>query len=151
MLRSEEEEPEIRKEEEISEEEEILEEEEDDTPELYSQMAITGFSLFFSVIFGAALMMSNLRGNPQARLAVLAFAISYTLLSVFAVSLIGASSLLSIALNGLGGAILTQYFWNKYIGRETVHIARPIWKPLIISLLITIPIALLIMNQRGEV
>ncbi|HEY0897036.1 MAG TPA: hypothetical protein VGE15_10840, partial [Sphingobacteriaceae bacterium] len=101
MLTTEEQEPEI-----------LEEEEEDHTPELYSQMAITGFSLFFSVIFGAALMMSNLKGNTPARWAVLAFAISYTMLSVLVMSAIGTSSLMSIALNGLGGAILTQFFWN---------------------------------------
>jgi hypothetical protein len=132
------------------EEPEILEEEleeEIEDPVLYSQRAITGFSLFFSVIFGAVLMMSNLKDNPRAKWTIFAFAISYTFVSVFVLSLIGTSSLLTIAINGFGGAILTQYFWNKYIGAETPYIARPIWRALIISLLITIPIALAIIQQ----
>lgn len=133
----------------ISDEELEPIEEETEDPVYYSQRAITGFSLFFSVIFGAVLMMANLRNNPKARWTVFMFAIAYIFGSVLLVTQIGPNPLLSLALNGFGGAILTNYFWNKYLGSETPYIARPIWIPLIISLLIVIPMALAVMNEKG--
>ncbi len=51
---------------------------------------------------------------------------------------------LSIGLNGAGAFIMTMVFWNKYIGKETKFRVKPIWKPLVISILITIPFLLAI-------
>jgi hypothetical protein len=47
-------------------------------------------------------------------------------------------------LNTVGGLGLVSTFWNKYVGQETVYRAKPIWKALIISIIITIPFLLAI-------
>jgi hypothetical protein len=45
-------------------------------------------------------------------------------------------------LNTAGGLALTSTFWDKYVGKETKYRAKPIWKPLTISVIITIPFLL---------
>jgi hypothetical protein len=49
---------------------------------------------------------------------------------------------LTIGLNAGGALILTKLFWDKYVGKETKFRTKPIWKPLVISILITIPFVL---------
>ena len=36
----------------------------------------------------------------------------------------------------LGGIILTQIFWKKFIGKDTKYRVHPIWTPLVICLVI---------------
>jgi hypothetical protein len=65
-------------------------------------------------------------------------------------SFIPRSTGLTFGVNGIGGWIMTQFFWNKYIGEETKYRTKPIWKPLIISLVITIPFLLTIIFGGEE-
>lgn len=55
-----------------------------DAPELYTKKAIVVFSLLFSTIFGAALLMSNLKtlNYKKARIGALIFGFIYTLLII---------------------------------------------------------------------
>ena len=46
----------------------------------------------------------------------------------------------SFGVNAAGGMILLLLFWNKYIGKETRHRARPVWIPLFIACLLIIAI-----------
>jgi hypothetical protein len=113
-----------------------------DAPELYSPRAIWGFSIFFTVIFGAVLLFVNLK-NKKAKWVVIGFGLLYTSLVIIIMNFIPQPNAgLSVGLNGGGGLLLTNLFWDKYVGRETKFRAKPIWKPLIISILITIPFAL---------
>ena len=56
---------------------------------IYSKKAILGFSIFFSTIFGAVLLMTNLRGIGQEKQAniILLCSIIYTALTIFLVNL----------------------------------------------------------------
>ena len=46
-----------------------------DAPAFYSQRAIWGFSVIFTVVFGAALLSSNLKDKGNSRWVVLAFGV----------------------------------------------------------------------------
>jgi hypothetical protein len=113
-----------------------------DAPQFYSPRAIWGFSIFFTVIFGAVLLVSNL-ADRRARWIVIGFGVLYTALLIAIMNQLPRPNTgLAIALNGGGGYILTRIFWNKYIGSETKFRTKPIWKPLIISILIVTPFIL---------
>lgn len=113
-----------------------------DSPQFYSPRAIWGFSVFFTVIFGAVLLSSNLT-EKKAKGLVMGFGILYTALAIIIMNLLPQPNTgLAIGLNGGGAFILTKLFWDKYVGRETKFRAKAIWKPLVISILITIPFLL---------
>ncbi|WP_405564089.1 hypothetical protein [Polaribacter sp. Asnod6-C07] len=114
-------------------------------PVLYSKNAIKGFSIFFSVIFGAVLMMYNLKlmDKPKARIQVLIFGILYTIAIYIIVNTIHIQFFLSLTLNLFGASILTGLFWNKNLNKDLNYKSKSITKPLIISLIITSFIILL--------
>jgi len=106
-------------------------------PMLYSQQAIWAFSAFFTAVFGAALLCMNIK-QSKGRLVVFSFAIVFTLVEVLVLNHLRPHAAVFFAINGGGGYLLTQLFWVEYIGIDTVHRVRPVWIPLIISLLILI-------------
>jgi drug/metabolite transporter superfamily protein YnfA len=115
-----------------------------DAPQFYSPRAIWGFSVFFTVIFGAVLLSSNLT-DKKAKWIVIGFGILYTTVVIVIMNLLPQPNTgLTIGLNGGGALILTSIFWGKYVGKETKFRTKQIWKPLIISILITIPFLLAI-------
>lgn len=115
-------------------------------PEFYSKRAITMFSALFSTIFGAVLLMSNLKAvdNRKGRFWVLVFGIIYTTLIIVVLNQFETNTNLALFFNIGGALILTEVFWNKQIGKELKHRKKKIWKPLIISIIITIPFILAI-------
>ncbi len=117
-------------------------------PELYSKYVIIGFSVFFSTIFGAALLMSNLKrlNEKRGRIQVLIFGIAYTLLSGIIVNYF--MNDIAIILNVIGAAILNEYFWNKFIGRDTEFEKRNWGLAFGISMLVIIPFVLLALKYR---
>jgi hypothetical protein len=110
-------------------------------PLLYSKGAIQGFSIFFSAIFGSVLLSSNLT-DTKKKWVVIGFGIACTILTVIIANIIPSNTVLVLALNTGGGLFLTTNFWDKYVGKDTKFRAKPIWKPLIISVIITIPFIL---------
>lgn len=113
-------------------------------PELHSKKVITIFSVLFSTIFGAVLLMYNMKasGNAKMRLPVLVFGILYTLLSIITIAQLDIQSNIAFIFNFLGAGILNELFWNKYIGKETKYRQRSWVKPAVISLLIITPFVL---------
>jgi uncharacterized membrane protein len=110
-----------------------------DAPELYSRRVIYTFSILFSVFCGGILLASNLKTveKRKARIPVILFSIGYTLLIIFILNLIpGYNSGFTIVFNILGSVVLHNYFWNKYIGEDLHYRPKPIWKPLIICIII---------------
>ena len=107
-------------------------------PILYSKKAIQGFTIFFSPLFGAALLMSNLKAvnKNKARLQVLVFGIGYTLLSVVALNYLPKTFFITLIFNLIGYVVLTEFFWNTNLGKDVQHTKKQIKKPLIISVLI---------------
>jgi len=100
------------------------------------------FSFIFSPIFGGVLLMQNLleaKLKKEAYL-ILVLSILYTLLEIFLLNIQERpQSSLSYVFNGFGGLVLSEFFFKKYFKNETQYQKKKIWKPLIISILITIP------------
>jgi hypothetical protein len=109
---------------------------------IYSKRAILGFSIFFTSIFGGVLLYQNLKDIDRKKEAniVLIFSILFTAISIYIVNIpdkpkTGLTNLCNIA----GGLILTEYFFKKNFPNPDNYDKKKVWKPLIISILITIP------------
>jgi len=105
-------------------------------PFLYSKKAIQGFTIFFSTLFGAILLMSNLQkmNKPKARIEVFVFGIVYTIFTIVLLNYLPKTFFLTLIFNIVGYAILIEYYWNKNLGKEFKHEKKQVKKPLIISL-----------------
>jgi hypothetical protein len=112
-------------------------------PLLYSKGAIRAFSLVFSTMFGAVLLSTNIKDN-KGKWNVIGFGLIYTAVTIIIMNLAPLNTYYVFMLNTVGGLGLVSTFWNKYVGQETVYRAKPIWKALIISIIITIPFLLAI-------
>ncbi len=112
--------------------------EEFELPTLYSKKAIQGFTIFFSPLFGALLLMSNLKAvnKFKARFQVLIFAIGYTILSAVILNYLPKTFFITLIFNLIGYVILVEFFWNSNLGKDVQYTKKQIKKPLIISLLI---------------
>lgn len=110
-------------------------------PLLYSKGAIRAFSLVFTTIFGAVLLSSNI-DDKKRKWIVIGFGILYTGVTIVIVNLIPSNTFWTLLLNTAGGLALTSTFWDKFVGQATKYRSRPIWKPLIISIILTIPFLL---------
>lgn len=111
-------------------------------PKIYSKKAIIGFSIFFSPIFGAVLLMQNLKDIKKHKDAyiILFFSIIFTAAVIYIVNIPSRPmTSLTYICNIIGGYILSEYFYKKYFLDEKSYPKKKIWKPLIISILITIP------------
>jgi hypothetical protein len=100
---------------------------------IYSKWAILGFSIFCSTLVGSILLMLNLRrtGQKNAGYAVLLFGIVFMIIQGLIITRFAGAALTPAAveklnennkvfyyitaLNVLGGAILTEYFFRKYL------------------------------------
>lgn len=113
-------------------------------PELHSKNVIIVFSGLFSTIFGAVLLMYNMKQtkNPNGRIQVLIFGILYTMATVFILNQLNTRSNIAFMINLLGGIVLNEYFWNKFIGKEFQYRKRSWIRPAIISVIISIPFVL---------
>lgn len=110
--------------------------ERNELPQFYSKRIILVFSGLFSIIFGAALLLSNLKKleDKKATYQVLVFVFLYVSGIVYTLSSMKTAPNLTLPLNLLGGLILNEYFWNRYIGKETEYEKKSWVKPSLISL-----------------
>ncbi len=132
-----------------------FEEQEDLQPEkpsiaIYSKWAILGFSLFFSTVVGSILLMLNLRaiGNKRAGYVVLLFGIAYKVITGLLLGLVIPAPKVnatmqeilsnpkliyySLAVDLLGAAILTEYFFKKYLPDSNSYERKGIGIPLLV-------------------
>ncbi|MBK8368777.1 MAG: tetratricopeptide repeat protein [Bacteroidetes bacterium] len=111
-----------------------------DAPQFYSERAIYGFSIAFSVLFGSILLAINLKqtGKKAQAWSVVAFGITYTAIQMFVLSSIERNTTGLGFVASMGGAlILNHYFWKTYIGKDIKYRTKPIWIPLIVGIVIT--------------
>jgi hypothetical protein len=131
---------------------------------IYSKWAILGFSVFFSPVVGSVLLMLNLRttGNKKAGYLVLLFGIAYKVITGLLLSLIipppKANATIqeflsnpkliyySLAVDLLGAAILTEYFFKKYIPNSNSYERKGIGIPLLVIFGLTMLLGLLLQS-----
>jgi FtsH-binding integral membrane protein len=111
-----------------------------DTPSLYSRRAIYFFTVFCSVFFGGTLMFLNLRKlkSKQGQIVVAVYSILYGVISLAILGQFERNTMITMLVSMIGSFALYNYFWEKYIGRDTEYRAKSIWKPLTIALLILV-------------
>lgn len=104
-------------------------------PQLYSKRIILAFCILFSTLFGAALLVYNLKisEKKQGIIPVILFAIFYVLGGMM-ISVVLQTEVTTILLNVIAGFILTQYYWNKYLGANIRYVPKSWVKPSLISL-----------------
>lgn len=119
---------------------------------IYSKKAVWGFSIFFTTIFGGVLLMQNLwaLNKKKEGYQVLAFSVLYTALGIYLASMSETpNTSINFAVNAVGGIILTEFFFKRYVPDERNLPKKKIWKALIISLLIILPfVAALIISLQ---
>ncbi len=116
-------------------------------PAYFSQPAIWAFSTFFTVIFGVALLCFNLKGNSKGQWMVIGFGSLYAVLTVLALVHVSTNAEFILTINAMGGFILTQLFWDRYIGEETKYRTRSVVLPLIVSAIIIIPVIIFLVYE----
>jgi hypothetical protein len=123
-----------------------------EAPIYYSEKAIYTFSTFFSVIFGSVLLAINCRSTENKRGAwqVLLFGVIFTSLQIFLLSKIPRNTILTFVFSTVGALIMNNLFWKKYIGKDTKYRTKPIWKPLLVAVIIFLPIFLFLVFGGPE-
>lgn len=111
-----------------------------DAPELYSQRAIYIFSILLSVFFGSFLLAENCKLVGRKKWPVLLFGFVYTALSIVILTYFDIKSGGTIVFCITGAYILSDFFWNSYIGSDTKYRVKSVKKPTIIGLIISVPI-----------
>ena len=117
---------------------EIFTEDTQPPPLLYSQNMVRLSSFFFTTLCGGILMFINLKriGKPKEAGYVLATGIGYLVLwvSIGVITSTRNNSSVSMLSGILGAILIGQFFWDRYIGKNFAYNKRPVWIPLIISL-----------------
>jgi hypothetical protein len=123
----------------------------ENAPEYYSERAIYIFSVLFSMLFGAVLSAINFSKNEDNKgvIEVLGFGVCYTSFEIWLLSRLSGHAGFGLPLN-LAGALILQFFWKKHIGEDTKYRAKPIGKPLIVSVIITVLLILVALNGGTE-
>lgn len=114
---------------------------ENNLPKIYSKKAILGFSIFLSTLFGGVLLYQNLIDAKKKKEAyiVLGISILLTAITIIIVNIPEEPKSSLAYLCGLGGgSLLSYYFVPKYFPNEEQYQKKPIWKPLIIALVIVV-------------
>ena len=109
-------------------------------PVLYSKKAIQGFTIFFTTIFGAVLLMYNLKemNKLKERNQVLIFGIVFTILSAILLNYLPKMIFTTLLFNLIGYAVLIEFFWKNNIEKELEYAKKEVWKPLKISIIIVL-------------
>jgi magnesium-transporting ATPase (P-type) len=109
-------------------------------PVLYSKRAIQGFTIFFTTIFGAVLLMYNLKemNKLKERNQVLIFGIVFTILSAILLNYLPKMIFTTLLFNLIGYAVLIEFFWKNNIEKELEYTKKEVWKPLTISIIIVL-------------
>lgn len=122
---------------------------ENNLPKIYSKKAILGFSIFMSVLFGGVLLFLNLIAVKKKKEAYIVLGVS-VLLAIFSIIIINIpenpKSSLAYISGLVGGGILSFYFFPKYFPNEEQYLKNPIWKPLIVALIIMALFIFILLN-----
>ena len=135
----------------MEDQQENLVKRQEDLPELFSKTLILIFAILFSVLFAAVLLVINLRSLSKKTQAlwVLLFAFGYLVLTALILQATGLDPSWTFVANVIGAAILNEFFWNKFIGRDFEYRKRGWIKPILIAILIAMIFFFLVL-QIGQ-
>ena len=107
-------------------------------PALFSEKAIFGFSMFFSPLFGAALLVANLRqlGRKEGQVITINIGLFFAAVAIYLFDKFHDSTYI-YAWNAGGALVLTRFIWPRSIGNELKYRKKPIWMALLVSIVIT--------------
>ncbi|MEZ5013540.1 MAG: hypothetical protein R2794_04550 [Chitinophagales bacterium] len=110
-------------------------------PVFYSQTAILAFTIFFSPIFGGTLLAMNVsRIHKKAVWPIVIFSIIFTAFSGYVGYVTPQGSIVTLLIPIAGALLLSEFMWNRYIGKNVRYQRRSIFIPLVIALIITLPL-----------
>lgn len=120
-----------------------------DAPSLYSRRAIYFFTVFCSVFFGGTLMFLNLwkLKNKQGQIVVAVYSILYGVITMTILGQFERNTIITLLVSMIGSFALYNYFWEKYIGRDTEYRAKSIWIPLTIAILILVLFMIVVVSN----
>jgi tryptophan-rich sensory protein len=119
-------------------------------PVLYSRRAIDVFSVILCPLFGAVMMGMNFKrlDRPRLMISVICFGFIYTVFSYYMVNTVTERFPVQLW-NAVGVLVLHYGFWKYYIGEELQFKKRPIWKPLIICIVLSAILIWAILQNPG--
>jgi len=123
----------------FSDPEKVKQVEDEDAPAFFTKRAIYGFSVFFSLLFGAIMLAINV-GKTENRRGIawiVLYGLGFTVAAGILAQYYHLNSGFGFMLNILGTFPLNNFFWNKYIGYDRLYRVRPIWTALVIGLVIS--------------
>jgi len=121
----------------------------ENAPSYYSEKAIYCFGTAFGVLFGSVLLAINVNNTETKKgiWPVIGFGILFTGFQIWILSFVPQNSLSTTVCSMIGTLLMNYMFWGKYIGKDTKYRTKPIWKPLIIGLVIFTPLVVAIIYQ----
>jgi hypothetical protein len=128
--------------------EKIKQVEDENVPLLFSKRAIYGFTVLSSLFFGSILLAINV-SKTKNQIGIVGIILYGCVISFGAVAMVLYYHLnpsFVLIINILGTYPLNNFFWNRYVGRDTLYRVRPIWIPLIIWLILLIWVGYVFLN-----
>ncbi len=107
-------------------------------PRLYSKESILGFTILFTVLFGAILYIANLRtlGKWHRGFGVTIGAVLYHLLAMEIVQRFAIPFIVTFGVNLIGGLLLVGPIWRKQINTQLDYVNRSLLMPFLIAVII---------------
>ncbi len=121
----------------------------DKSTSIYSKNAIFVFSCCFTTLFGGTLLLSNLYAINKRDKMLITFAVSYfyTFAALFAlVEFHVPFGWWLVGYNVVGGLVLSQVLYKKFIGVEVLYSKKSVLVPFILSVCIVLPFLLQLIN-----
>ncbi len=117
---------------------------------IYSKMAVLGFCIFFSPLFGGVLLRKNLaeNGQKQAGLLVIFISLGLSIITALITNLWIRNAATTYVCNFILGTLMVEFFYRKYFPDEKSREKKPLVQPILISLLIVM-VLLAIMVSSG--
>jgi cation transport ATPase len=116
-------------------------------PELYTKKTVFILSILFSPLVGVVLLIMNFNRlkNRVGITQVVQIGLAYIVLVVFASNFLEIKPL-QYVINFGGAYLVSEWFWNRKIGKKTLHRPRSWIKPAIISAILSAGVLYLIMQ-----
>jgi hypothetical protein len=118
------------------------------TPSYYSPKTIFTFSILCSVLYGSILFALNLKERRDKWVSI-GFGITFMVFEITMSTIFNVDAFIILLVNAIGGGILAQYFWNRYIGKDIPYKKKSILISTLIAIALLIIFVLFIIFNEG--